>query len=114
MSGQTSATYHWKMQRLTAIALIPLSLWFILSVASLAKADYVTVHQWISTPLTTALLTLFITLSSYHAVLGIEVVLQDYMNESTYRIFFSVIRLLLILAAALGVIAIFQISLGSL
>ena len=114
MSGHAPAAYHWKMQRLSAIGLIPLTLWLILSVASLASADYVTVHQWISTPLTTTLLTLFVTLSGYHAILGIEVVLKDYLNESTYSKLFSAIRLLMMLTAALSLIAIFQISLENL
>ncbi len=111
MFKHPSASHHWKMQRLSAIGLIPLTLWFIISVASLATADYTVVHQWISTPLTTALLTLLVILASHHTILGMQVVLGDYLKRSTCDKIFASIRLLLIVVALLGLIAIIQINL---
>ncbi|MDH3354522.1 MAG: succinate dehydrogenase, hydrophobic membrane anchor protein [Chromatiales bacterium] len=109
-----SASLHWKMQRLSAIALIPLTLWFIMSIASLAHADYTTVHQWISTPLTIGLLILFVSLSAHHAILGMQVVLEDYVSEPLFTQFFTVIRIVLFIATALSLIAIVKIALETL
>ena len=114
MFGHSSASSHWKMQRLSSIALLPLTLWFIIAVASRATADYTAVSQWISEPLTISLLTLFIIIGCQHAILGIQVVLEDYVNTSIFSKIFPAIRILLILAAALSLIAILKIALENL
>lgn len=108
-----SAVQHWKLQRLTSVGLIPLTVWFLISVASLASADYATLHQWIAAPMTTTLLILFITLGGYHAILGVQVVLEDYVGEPTFNKAFTAARLLLLTATVVGLIAILQINLES-
>ena len=110
MSSSSSAVNHWKYQRLSAIALIPLTIWFIISIASLADANYVSVLNWLQTPLTTALLSLFVIVSCYHAVLGIEVVVEDYIQEPTRHRLFNLIRIVLLAAALLSLLVIIKIS----
>lgn len=107
------ASSHWIRQRLSAVVLIPLTLWFVISVASLAEADYSVVHQWLTTSLNVALLSLFIALSCYHAILGIEVVMEDYIEQSNFTKAFGAARIVLLLIAAASLVVIIQINMGN-
>ncbi len=109
----TGASSHWIRQRLSAAVLIPLTLWLVISVASLATADYPTVHQWLTAPLNTALLTLFVALSCDHAILGIRVVMEDYIGESNFARAFGTARIVLLLIAATSLFSIIQINMGN-
>ena len=71
---------HWWMQRLTALALIPLGVWFVASVVCLAGADHAAISQWLSAPFTLGALALTIIAAFYHAVLGLQVVIEDYIH----------------------------------
>lgn len=99
-------THHWWMQRVTAIALIPLGLWFAIAIASAANASYEQVIGWISSPLNTLLLISFIIAGLYHAMLGIQVVIEDYVQTTWLKIssilIMKLFLLLLMLAASLA------------
>ena len=82
---------HWWLQRLSAVALIPLSMWFAVSVMTYASADYQSVLQWIHSPIITVLFLLLIVALFYHAQLGLQVVIEDYVHLEWLKI--SVIRL---------------------
>src|SRR5580700_10763064 len=70
-----SGLREWRVQRLTALALIPLSLYFVASVLRLATADQMTAAAWLASPVA-ALLTLFFILAALtHAVVGLRSVL---------------------------------------
>ena len=71
---------HWWAQRLTALALIPLGLWFVASVVCMAGADHAAISQWLSAPFTLGALALTIFAAFYHAVLGLQVVVEDYIH----------------------------------
>lgn len=77
--------HHWWAQRLSALALIPLSLWFVASVVCLAGADYAAVSQWLSQPFTIGALSLTILAVFYHAVLGIQIVIEDYIHTKAVK-----------------------------
>jgi succinate dehydrogenase / fumarate reductase membrane anchor subunit len=66
---------HWWMQRLTAIALIPLTLWFVISIASLSGSNYSTTIAWLSSPLVAVFMILLVAATLYHALLGVQVVI---------------------------------------
>ncbi len=99
-------THHWWMQRVTAIALIPLGLWFAIAIASAADAGYEQITSWISSPLNTLLLLSFIIAGLYHAMLGVQVVIEDYVQTSWLKIgsilIMKLFLLLLMLAATLA------------
>ncbi|TDQ82108.1 succinate dehydrogenase subunit D [Dongia mobilis] len=78
--------HHWWAQRLTALALIPLSLWFVASVVCMAGADYAAVSQWLSQPFTVGALSLTILAVFYHAVLGLQVVIEDYIHGKALKL----------------------------
>ncbi len=106
-------THHWWQQRLTAIALVPLSLWFISSLLMMTSMDHDTVIQWIRSPLTTVLLILFIISLFYHTQLGMQVVVEDYIDIEWQKITCVVlIDFLAVLAGMAAVIAVLKVFLG--
>jgi len=109
-----SGAHHWWAQRLSAIALVPLFLWFVASLAAVASADYATAVSWISSPWNSALLVLLLGATFYHAQLGMQVVFEDYI--STHWVLVTsiiVVRFLAILLAAVSIIAVLRTAWGS-
>ena len=98
---------HWWAQRMTAVALVPLVIWFVASVCAMAGADYVTVRAWIATPLVSILLILLTVAVFHHAQLGLQVVLEDYVHTEWRKI--VAIGLVKFAAIALSVAVIFSI-----
>lgn len=86
LGSARDGTGHWWAQRLTAIALVPLTLWLVASLVSLAGADYVAVSAWIGRPLPGTLLVLLIAATFYHAALGLQVVIEDYVHSAGWRL----------------------------
>lgn len=98
---------HWIKQRVSAIALIPLVVWFVMSIVSLYGADHETFTAWLAQPLNAVLSILFILASFTHAVLGTQVVVEDYIHCEWYKMF-KLIGMKLFYFA-LGVASIFSI-----
>lgn len=71
---------HWWAQRLTAIALVPLGLWFAFSLGALSPLSYDTVVTWMRQPMTSILLLLTVIGALYHSHLGVQVVIEDYVH----------------------------------
>ena len=76
----------WWMQRVTAVALVPLTLWLVASVVSLAGADYRTVANWMGSPVTAVLLIALLLAAFRHAQLGLRVVIEDYIHHEGVKI----------------------------
>ncbi|MGE4313864.1 MAG: succinate dehydrogenase, hydrophobic membrane anchor protein [Pseudobdellovibrionaceae bacterium] len=102
-------TGHWIAQRITAILNIPLVLWAVWSIVGLVQQglDYVTFTGWLAEPVNAILMILFILSSFYHAVLGNQVVIEDYIHCEGFKIFKLVGNLLVYFA--LGIASIFAI-----
>ena len=77
---------HWWAQRLTAIALIPLLVWFVASVVTLVGAELIIVREWISGPVNSVLLLSLIVAVFHHAQLGLQVVIEDYVHTGWLRL----------------------------
>lgn len=80
------AVGHWMNQRVSAVANIPLTIWFVLSFVSLRGADHDAFTGWLSEPVNTVLAILFIISVFYHAVLGFQVITEDYIHKEWYKI----------------------------
>ena len=80
------AAEHWWTQRLTAVALVPLGLWFVIAVAALPDHGYDTVLAWAERPLTSILLLLFVLAVGYHSYLGVQVVIEDYVTSKAPKV----------------------------
>ena len=105
---------HWWAQRLTAIALIPLCLWFVASVIAIVGADIETVQNWIGQPLPAILMVLLLIATFYHASLGLEVVIEDYIHTELAKLGLVIaVRLLSFGFAVAGIFAVASIALGS-
>jgi succinate dehydrogenase / fumarate reductase membrane anchor subunit len=77
--------HHWWAQRLTALALIPLTIWFATSIICLAHAEPGEFYEWLLSPLNATALILFIAVGFHHGVLGLQVVLEDYVASHGTR-----------------------------
>ena len=114
-SGLGSAkrgTHHWWFQRLTAIMLVPLSLWFMASMASLITIDYAVIRTWIATPVTTVMLILFVISLFYHAQLGLQVIIEDYVHSEWQKVAnIILIRFIAFVAALAAIFAIMRLFL---
>jgi len=105
---------HWWVQRLTAIALIPLSLWFVISVARFPLLDHATMVAWIKAPLVAVALAMFFVAMIYHATLGVQVVIEDYVgNEGTKLVSIVFVKFALYAIAAASVFAVLKIAFGA-
>lgn len=103
---------HWWAQRVTAISLVPLTLWFVASIVLLAGADHATVSAWIAQPFNTVLLLCLLAATFWHASLGLQVVIEDYIhNERLKLAVLLVVKALLVLMALSGLLAVLRIAL---
>lgn len=104
---------HWWAQRVTAIALVPLTLWFAISLLSVARADYANVIEWIGSPFNMILLIAFLFSTFYHAHLGLQVVIEDYVHDEGYKLAsLLIVKFILILLGGAAILAVLRIAFG--
>lgn len=77
--------HHWWAQRLTALALIPLTVWFVVSLIGLVGADHQEFVHWLANPVNATAMILFLAIAFHHAQLGLQVVLEDYVSNHALR-----------------------------
>ncbi len=101
---------HWWWQRVTAVALVPLVLWFVASVIGLAGSEIGAVRAWVAWPVSAVLLLLLIGVTFHHMQLGIQVVIEDYVHTNWLKIasiiFVKFATVILALASAFAVLKI--------
>ena len=85
LGSARGGTHHWWMQRVTSIALLPLTLWFAFGVATLAGAPYERAVGWISQPFNAVLMLLVIGIGFHHTAAGLQVVIEDYVRPESVR-----------------------------
>ena len=87
LGSDKSSFHHWWMQRVTAVALIPLTLWFMFcAVQVIANGSYDRAYEWLSHPVHGLLMLLYVVASLYHAALGLKVVIEDYIHSEKLKI----------------------------
>lgn len=105
--------HHWWMQRVTAVALIPLTLWFVFAVARIGGLDYEAARAWIGHPLVAIALILLIAATFYHAKLGVQVVVEDYVHcEAAKLVSLLAVKFAAIILATAAIFAVLKISFG--
>ena len=87
LGSARGGTHHWWMQRVTSLALLPLTLWFIVSAIGLAGASYVETLLWIAAPFNAVLLLALVALTFHHMATGLQVVIEDYVRPESRRMF---------------------------
>jgi succinate dehydrogenase / fumarate reductase membrane anchor subunit len=114
LGTSSDATQHFWRQRLTALALIPLTLWFCFSIALLPDANYASVIHWLQLPLNTILMILVVFLSFHHAQLGLQVIFEDYIAHHGYRLAAILcVKFISYFMILLGVYTLLKIGLGA-
>ena len=105
--------HHWWMQRLTALALIPLVIWFAISLVMMSGADYGMVRAWIGSPVAMVLLILTIVIGLHHGQLGLQVVIEDYVHNDGLKLALIVaVRFIAVFFGLAAVVAIMRIGFG--
>ncbi|MFQ5533659.1 MAG: succinate dehydrogenase, hydrophobic membrane anchor protein [Sphingomonadales bacterium] len=100
-------TSHWWRQRLTAMALVPLVIWFVTSMAGLAGADYATTVAWLSSPLVAIVMLALLLAGFYHMKLGLQAVIEDYVHDAAAKITAQI--LVLFATVGLGLACVFAV-----
>lgn len=101
-------TLHWWRQRLSAVALLPLSLWFIYELTTLNRLEYGATRAWAAAPATAVLLALFIPTLFYHAQAGLQVVVEDYVKSEWLKL--AALVLVKFIAAVGAVVALLAVA----
>ena len=105
---------HWWRQRVTALALVPLTLWFVAAVIGLVGADHAAFVAWVRSPMPTMLLILLLVATFYHVALGLQVVIEDYIHREAMRLgTLLVMRSLCVVFAVRGIVAILKLAFGA-
>ena len=112
MQSKSHGVVHWKLQRISAIAMIPLVIWFVSSLTLSLINSYDQSVAWLQNPLNaTGLVLLFGTLY-FHAALGLQVVIEDYVHNEGLKIMSLIlIKLLSILLGVLSILCVLKIYL---
>jgi len=112
LGSAKQGTHHFWIQRVTALALIPLVLWFVYSIAQLPSADYEAVRWWVHAPSVAVALVLFVSCVLYHSLLGVQVVIEDYVaGEGAKIVALLLSKFVHVVAAVAGIFAVLKIAL---
>jgi succinate dehydrogenase / fumarate reductase membrane anchor subunit len=115
LGSAKDGTAHWWAQRVSAVALIPLTLWFMFSLLTLPALDYATVRTWLSFPLSGFFAVLLVGVLTYHSYLGTTEVIQDYVHSAGMKVLsLLLLRFLYVLVCGAGIFAILRVAFGSL
>lgn len=100
----------WLAERISAIALIPLLLWLVISLVRLHGAAYADFVGWIREPASTLLMVLLLVALFHHTALGVEVIIEDYMHSAARRLVLLGCRVLCVTLCATGLLAILRLD----
>ena len=104
---------QWWLERVSAVALAPLTAWFAAAIVVHTGDDYTTFIAWLKAPVATALMTLLLIALFYHAALGLQVVIEDYVHSGMKIAALVVVRLSCGALAVAGILAILRIAFGT-
>jgi succinate dehydrogenase / fumarate reductase, membrane anchor subunit len=112
LGSARAGSRHWWAQRLTALALVPLTLWFIFAIIHLAGASHQAVIEWLSSPLTLGLMLALIVATFHHLQLGLQVVIEDYVHDERAKLAsVLLIKALSVMMALVCIVSVLKIGL---
>jgi len=108
-----SGTHHFIVQRITAVALIPLVIWFVWFVIGLSHADYANARQMLHQPIQALLMIVFVASAFWHAQLGLQVVIEDYVHTRWLELTSQLlVKFLCVLGALASIMAVVKVALA--
>lgn len=114
LGAAKTGTEHFVLQRLTATALVALGIWFVVFVLSLLGADYVAATAAIAKPWNAVLLVGFLVAMFWHAQIGLQVILEDYVHNTLLALALQVsVKFIAVLGAIVSIFAVARIALGN-
>ena len=106
-------TGHWWAQRVPAVALVPLGLWFVFSAVSWGGMDLTAFRTWLNAPGNLLLIVLFVVTLFYHMQLGVQAVIEDYVHGASAKVTSLILNIFAaVFLGASSVIALFQVAFG--
>ena len=113
LGSAKEGTSHWWMQRITAVAVVPLSIWFVITASGLVGIDQAGFKVWLNEPGNMLMLILFIGALFYHMQLGLQVVIEDYVHGEKAKVISLVLNLFVaIFFGGSSIIAILKVAFG--
>lgn len=113
LGSAKDGTHHFLVQRITAVALVPLALWVIWIALALVRADYAHARALVHQPCAAILLTAFVIATFWHAQLGLQVVIEDYVHSRWLEVTAQLaVKFFCAVGALASVLAIVRIALG--
>lgn len=103
---------HWWRERVTAVALVPLTLWFVTSIIVHSGSDYAVFVAWLKRPFVTLMMVLLLVALFYHTALGLQVVIEDYVHSAAKILALILLRLGCFTLAAAGVLGVLRVALS--
>ena len=104
---------HWIAERVSSIALVPLTLWMVFAVLRLSAGDYQFAAHWIAQPLNAVLMVLLLAISFWHMAAGMRVIVEDYIHVTLNKSALLILNLFVCgLAGALAIFSILKVAFG--
>lgn len=114
LGSAKSGSHHWLLQRFTAIGNLLLVLWLVVSLLLLPDFGYASVAEWLSRPVPATAMALLVVSSFWHARLGLQVVVEDYVHEHANKFAcIAALNLAAFAGAAFGVFCVVRLALGA-
>ncbi len=111
--AKEGGTAHWWAQRMTAIALVPLTVWFVISAISMVGADYAEFRAWAGAHGNPVLLILLTITVYHHGQLGMQVIIEDYIHhEAAHFTALILVKLGAFFLAAYTIFAVVRLTFG--
>lgn len=107
LGSSKEGTHHWWMQRVSSIALVPLSLYWLCSLKHITDTDQMAFTAWLGQPVNGIAAILFIIAAFYHAMLGLQVIIEDYVHGEGMKLASLLLNKLVFFA--LGAVCIFAV-----
>jgi succinate dehydrogenase / fumarate reductase membrane anchor subunit len=113
LGSAKEGTHHWIVQRISAVALLPLTAWFFIVALGTMASGYADARSFIAQPWNSVLMAALVLSAFYHAALGLQVVVEDYVHTRWLEVALQIgIKLVCLAAALASLLAIVRITLG--
>jgi len=104
---------HWWLQRVSAVALIPLTIWFVFSMVCLSAHGYNEAIAWLSSPINATIMLLFTLTALFHGQTGLQTVIEDYIHTTWLNLTLLLsVKFASVIMAVLAVISVLKVVLG--